>query len=247
MTSDVVYLYPKSSCPTENCSRNYLMEKGPKSNLSINGCSYSPYFDCYNKVEINRSIQPTKTKGSYTINPQAYNNKLAEGFDEIKCGSGCKIAPSCLDTFYLSRDPRQYDAVRGDYTALDAIPIDGNVKLKDVYKVPDNYGIGFRPYEDIESGQIIYYIDKSIKDPFYTPVFSEPAESKANLFKDPMGAMKPEYNRVALINTENPTVTTAMNYPYKLSYLQDTQSFREDIMALQQRKNNQEKWSARWA
>jgi hypothetical protein len=61
-----------------------------------------------------------------------------------------------------------------------------------------------------------------------------------------MGAMKPEYNRNPIVNTYNPTVTTAKSYPYCLSYIQDSQSFREDIMALQQRKNNQEKWTARW-
>ena len=61
-----------------------------------------------------------------------------------------------------------------------------------------------------------------------------------------MSSMKPEYNRIPLINTENPTTTDRKSFPYGLSYLQDTQSFREDLMSYQQRKNNQEKWSARW-
>jgi hypothetical protein len=61
-----------------------------------------------------------------------------------------------------------------------------------------------------------------------------------------MGAMKPEYDRNPIINTENPTVVERKNYSYKLSFLQDTGGFREDILALQQRKNNQEKWSSRW-
>lgn len=246
--AEVVYLYPKSSCPCETCLPSYPIPKdGPKSNLSVRGCQPSPYFECYNRVEMKREIQPQDISGISDINPQAYTNKLAKGFDAVKCPSGCPVAPSCPQPVYLSRDPRQFDAPRADYMPLDTIPIDGNVKLHDIYSLPDRYGIGFTPYDQIGDGQIVYYNDKSIQDAFYKPVFSEPAEETAVLFKDPMGAMKPEYNRTPLVNTANPTVTTAKKYPYCLSFIQDSQSFREDIMSLQQRKNNQEKWSARWA
>lgn len=246
--ADIVYLYPKSSCPCETCLPQYPIPKdGVKSNLSVRGCEYSPYFECSDRVEIKKDIQPTDQTGITDINPQAYTNKLSEGFDAMKCPNGCPIASTCPPVVYLSRDTRQFNAIRADYMALDTIPIDGNVRLRNVYKLPDNYGLGFKPYDQIDDGQIVYYNDKSIQDAFYKPVFSEEAEQSSVLYKDPMGAMKPEYNRKALINTANPTVTTAKKYPYCLSYVQDTQSHREDIMALQQRKNNQQKWSARWA
>jgi hypothetical protein len=213
----------------------------------VRGCQPSAYFDCYDRVELKSEIQPRDREGIYDLNPQAYTNKLAEGFDAVKCPNGCPIAPGCPQPVYLSRDPRQFDSPRADYIALDTIPIDGNVRLRNIYNLPDRYGIGFTPYEKIEDGQIVYYIDKSTEDDFFKPVFSEPAQESSVLFRDPMGAMKPEYNRNAIINTANPTVTTAKNYPYCLSFIQDSQSQREDIMALQQRKNNQQKWSARWA
>lgn len=244
--ADSVYLYPKSSCPCETCLPSYPIPNGPKSNLSIRGCEPSPYFDCYDRVEMKREIQPRDVAGIHDVNPQAYTNKLAEGFDAIKCSSGNPIATGCPQPVYLSRDPRQYDSVRAEYIPLDTIPINGDVRLKDIYALSDRYGIGFTPYNQIGDGQIVYYIDNSIANAFYKPVFSEPAEESTVLFRDPMGAMKPEYNRIPLINTSNPTVTTTKKYPYCLSFTQDTQSFREDIMALQQRKNNQEKWSARW-
>jgi hypothetical protein len=246
--ADIVYLYPKSSCPCDTCLPSYPIPKdGPKSNLSVRGCQPSAYFDCYDRVELKSEIQPRDREGIYDLNPQAYTNKLAEGFDAVKCPNGCPIAPGCPQPVYLSRDPRQFDSPRADYIALDTIPIDGNVRLRNIYNLPDRYGIGFTPYEKIEDGQIVYYIDKSTEDAFFKPVFSEPAQESSVLFRDPMGAMKPEYNRNAIINTANPTVTTAKNYPYCLSFIQDSQSQREDIMALQQRKNNQQKWSARWA
>jgi hypothetical protein len=248
--NDSIYLYPKTSCPCDTCFPKYpVTQDGIKSNRAVRGCEESPYFDCYNRVELKREIQPKNNEGMYDLNPQAYTDKLSEGFDGINCGDNCPpVAPTCNKVVYLSRDPRQFNSPRADYMPLDSIPIDGNVRLKDVYDDRyDDYGIGFQSYDKIKDGQIVYYIDKSIEDAFYKPVYSEPAEEVSVLYRDPMGSMKPEYNRNALVNTANPTVTTAKKYPYCLSYLQDTQSFREDIIALQQRKNNQEKWSARWS
>lgn len=248
--ADVVYLYPKSSCPTDTCLPSYPIPKtGVKSNLSVRGCDYSPYFECYDGVQLRKEIQPKSDEIKITqLNPQAYTDKLAEGFDAVKCPNGCPVAPSCPDVVYLSQDPRQFSSPRADYLPLDTIPIDSDVRLKNVYNDNlDCYGAGFNPYHAIRDGQIVYYTDSSINDAFYKPVYSEPAEETSNLYKDPMGAMKPTYNRRALINAHNPTVTTAKSYPYCLSYLQDTQSYREDLIALQQRKNNQQKWSARWA
>lgn len=245
--ADIVYLYPKTSCPSDTCLPSYPVPKdGIKSNLSVRGCGYSPYFDCYNTVELKREIQPCDKTGIYNLNPEVYTEKLAEGFDAVRCSKECPVAP-CSDTIYISQDPRQFDAVRADYTRLDSIPIDGNVRLRDIYsKKYDDYGKGFNPYEKIRDGQILYYVDRSIENAFYKPVYSEQAEESSVLYKDPMGAMKPEYNRKALINTENPTVNRPASYPYCLSFMQDTQSYREDLIALQQRKHNQEKWSARW-
>lgn len=241
--ADTVYLYPKSSCNIENCRQKYPVPQGPHCSLGIQGCTPSDYFDCYNRVELKREIQPQNKQGWRELNPQAYTNKIAEGFNPI----GCKIG-GCPQPSFISMDPRQYDQARAEYLPLDRPPIDGNVRLKNVYDPSiDDYGIGFTPYEQIRDGQIIYYIDKSIEDAFYKPVFSEPALETAQMFVDPMTSFKPEYNRQAMVNTENPTTTTAMYYPYCLSSIQDSQSHREDLMALQQRKNNQSKWSARWA
>lgn len=245
--ADIIYLYPKSSCPIENCQKSYPIPQGPKSNISVPGCEPSSYFDCYNRVELKKEIQPRDKQGWYELNPQAYTNKMSAGFDRVDCANNCPIS-GCVQPPYISMDPRLYDAAWAEYLPLDRPPIDGNVNLKDVYKKEtDDYGIGFTPYEQIRDGQFIYYIDKSIEDAFYKPVYSEPAEETAELFVDPMTSYKPEYNRRALVNTENPTTTTAEYYPLCLSSIQDSNSHIEDLTALQQRKNNQSKWSARWA
>lgn len=267
--TDIVYLYPKSSCPTENCRKKYPETQGYKSNLSVNGCKVSDYFDCYDKLEVSSSIQP-KTYSNFNssnkeakinsnfnsnifteekinpyeineINPQAYTEKIAQGFNKVGCKTDCKDAP------YISLDPRLFNSPRADYLPLDRPPMDSSMRLADIYTDKlDSYGIGFKPYDQINDGQIVYYIDTSIKDAFYKPVYTEKARETLVLYKDPMGAMKPEHNRTALENMYNHSVVQSECYPDTLSFIQDSQTFREDIIALQQRKNNQEKWSARW-
>ena len=144
-------------------------------------------------------------------------------------------------------DPRLYSSTRANYLPLDRPPIDGDVKLNRLYSTQlDGYGSGFMPYDTIRDGQIVYYIDKSIENPYFEPVFGEPAKISKVLYKDPMGAMKPEYNRTPLVNTENPAITTAKSYPSCLSFIQDTQSFREDLLSHQMNKRNQERWMPRW-
>ena len=240
--TDTITMYPKTLCDV-NCKNTYpVCETNRKTNLSMKTCNSSDFFNCYSTIELKKEIQPQDKTGIYELNPDVYYNKIAKGFDKI----GCKT--DCPNETYISTDPRLLDVLRSQYLPLDRPPMSGNVKLKDVYnKNLDNYKTGFSGnYSDINDGQITYYIDRSIESAFYKPVYSEPSEETTVLFKDPMGSIKPEYNRTAIINTQNPTTTSYPCYPYHLSFLQDTQSFREDLISLQQRKNNQEKWSARW-
>jgi hypothetical protein len=229
---------------------NNMSKYGTKYNTGVKQCGVSPYFDCYDRVELGKNIQPSNQTKRYELNPQAYTDKIARGFDKVPTSCRdpgmCNPAysaiadPSCSlqgcnDPAYISMDPRLYSATRTEYLVLDRPPISGNVKLRDIYeKKYDDYGNGFEPYETIKDGQVVYYIDDSTKDMFYEPVYSEPAEIETNLYKNPMGSTLPEYIRKPLINTENPTTTTPTYYPYCLSYIQDSQSFREDLMSKRQ-------------
>ena len=63
-----------------------------------------------------------------------------------------------------------------------------------------------------------------------------------------MGNIKPEYNRIVnekydRINGDPSDVTGE----YSLSFIKDSQYYREDLMAKQMWKHNQEKYSARWS
>jgi hypothetical protein len=263
--TDQLNLYPKTSCPCYFCPTEFptcsvTPTTGFKSSLSVANGIVPEVFDYTDKLQLSTSIQPNRNAGWYSLNPQNYTSKIDPTFQAIACKSSNinaasdtpKCCPqSCPQPTWISLDPRQRDQLRGDYLVLDAPPMNGKVKLSDIYSSKyTNYGnisnSGVEAYNQIKDGDITYYIDKSISPAFYYPVFAEEAKEQSILFQDPMGAMKPEYNRKAILNTENPT-TEIRDYPYGLSFIQDTQSFREDIMSLQQRKNNQSKWSARWA
>jgi len=248
--SDTVYLYPKTSCPCDNCDQKFEQTNGVPTNLSVPGCRVSPVYNCINRVQIDESVQPQAKQGWSQLNPQVYNNKLAAGFNPVKCHTDtntCGQKGTCPYPSYISPDPRLWSATRAGYTPLDRIPIDGDVKLKDIYnKKWEGYGTGFQPYKKIRDGQIIYYYDKSIEDPYFTPVYGQKANIHKVIYKDPMGGVKPEYNREWISNVENPATTTTKQYPYCLSYIQDTQSHREDLLGHQMRKRNQERWMPRW-
>jgi hypothetical protein len=114
------------------------------------------------------------------------------------------------------------------------------------------YGQGYKTYSDITAGQVLYYTDKSREDAYYRPLFSQPVETSTVVYRDPMGAMKPEYPRI--VPYENPMTsspaTNGCNFgenEYCLSFIKDTQQHREDILASQMAKRNQQRWMPRWA
>lgn len=248
---DIVHLYPKTSCPCGSCKGKYEAPTGIETNLSVRGCEVSPYYNCYNTVEFRRKVFPQNKKGITELNPQLYTDKADRTFNKIACKADTNsLYPAACDgkTTYSSPDPRTYDAVRAQYLRFDSPPMNGDVRLKNINKKEWNgYGQGFTPYQNIKDGQITYYWDKSIEDPFFEPVFGTPALEQAVMYKDPMGAMKPTYTRKPLVNTDNPAVTTAESYPDCLSFVQDSQTHREDLMSLQMRKRNQQRWMPRWS
>lgn len=242
--TDIVYLYPKTSCPCGESVEKWPLPQGQRTNLSVQGCKVPEFFEYHDRLELSNAIEPRNKQGWVEINPQVYTEKYDPTFSQVKC----QTAKGCPQPSWVSADPRMYYPQTDTYMALDRPPINGNVRLDNVYNESlDGYGIGFTPYEKIRDGQIVYYVDRSIEDAFFKPNFSDKSRETAVLYQDPMGSLKPEYNREPLINTENPTVTTALSYPDCLSFIQDTSSFREDLMALQMRKRNQERWDTRWS
>lgn len=241
-----LYNYPQSSCPCYNCDKKkYKFAQGTPSNLSIPFCITPDLYECYDGYIFKKSIEPTRKdqKNDY-INNQVtdqYNN--TPGFGRIET-----CLNSCPKYSYLSSDPRLTVAVRGIRMPLDRPPLDSSVPLKDIYKDElTNYGQDYQTYKDIGAGQILYYTGKDREDAYYEPLFDKQAHSVGVLYKDPMDNIKPHYDRIPIGKQPNPSTDTKNNLDgYGLSWLRDSQNQRQNILASQMAKINQQRWEPRW-
>ena len=245
--ASVVYKYPKSSCNCYECtSKTYdFPSEGVPTNMSVRNCDFPNYFQCYDNKPFRRDIEPRRQSGMTNINPQVLTQKYAKDFQKVSCPTN---PPSCPSTQYASMDPRLISASHtGQVQTLDLPPITGEMKLSALPhdKLLDKYGQGYRTYSDVNAGQIMYYIDRSIEDPYFTPNFVTSATSTGVLYKDPMGALKPRYNRKPLTST-NPIGPERDNYEGCLSWMQDSLDHRQDLMSLQMRKMNEQTYAPRW-
>jgi len=247
--TDVIYNYPKSSCACWKCDQDkYPKPTGHPTNMSVRGCIFSEYYDC-NQQRIFKSHQePSKQSGRVLLNQSVISS---DKFDPTFKAINVKDCPnsSCMGTTYLNSDPRLYNAAAATWLQLDRPPTNSTPKLNTLNsnKSLDNYGQCYKSYADVNAGQILYYIDKDRQDAFYEPLFSKQATSVGTLYKDPMGAMKPQYDRIPN-KKYNPILGDQCDVAgeFCLSYMKDTQFHREDLLALEMRKINQERYAPRW-
>jgi hypothetical protein len=208
-------------------------------NMSIRNCKIPKNFDAHNKMLFRDGIEPVKKNGYSYLNPYAMESKYATDFFPVQSFSKVQ---------YRSNDPRLISASHGgDRLTLDNPPIDSKIDLDKIYtdKNLTNYGKSYNTYSDINAGQITYYIDKSIQDPFFSPLFSTPIRSQGILYRDPMGSLKAHYEREPLISND-PINTDKKYYKGGLSWIEDSQEHREDLLSKQMSKHNWERWAPRW-
>lgn len=134
-----------------------------------------------------------------------------------------------LDFVASFDDPRLVSAGHsGQRLTLDAPPLNGTVKMSDVYGVRPGYRTVYDSLADVGAGQIRYYYDGRLGVPFIEPLFdATPVVLKEN-YVDPMGSYKPHYYR-------NRYDVSGCG----LTWLADTQLHREDILAANRWRRNQ--------
>jgi hypothetical protein len=154
-----------------------------------------------------------------------------------------------LGDVYKRQDPRLMDPIRNSLIKLDRPPFRSTFFIQsqrypsesytDIYEKKYNeYGENYHTYNDIKAGQITYYIDPLIMDPYFSPNFTIDSDIQGVLYRDPMGSLKPTYVRKAV---------KMPNEKYNpLSSIRDSAVFREDIMASNMAQINQNRWSSRW-
>jgi hypothetical protein len=204
-----------------------------ESNRFIRGCidkQFESGFDEGHTIPLGYNNEPSCRNGYTIINPHIYESKYSKDF--IK-----------RDNQYTAPDPRLYDPLRNSGMWLDRPPINGHVNMDDVYNESlEEYGKKYSSYSDINTGQIMYYNDELIEDPYFHPVFERGATVTAKLYRDPMGGIQPIYDwKPSPINTCVPFTQKP------LSFIEDSQFYRQDIMATQMRSTNRSRYAPRWS
>ena len=135
----------------------------------------------------------------------------------------------CPYVQYSGTNPRLFSPMRGQWLNLDTPPNTSIVSLGNDKMNPIHRPQVYSSYTNIHSGQIQYYT---------TPISSvfkdSPTIVYQNNFTDPMGTIKPEFvHRPKHIQDDG---------CYD-SYTRDMMSFREDLMARQMIKMNQNNYN----
>lgn len=208
----------------------------PKSSCSSNICPYS------NTILLSNSkIEPSFNKTSFLqLNPQAIQQKYPKDFTQTNTQTNI----SCNTQQYQSRDPRLISSTLPQQLTLDTPPLDSSINPDQVNKDPslNNYGKNYTSYKDINAGTISYYIDTSIQDTFFNPLFSIPSYNTSIIYKDPMDSEKPQYYRTPVYTNNYIDLPNNKNFFGSLSWIQDSTSHREDIMARQMLYRNQSRY-----
>jgi hypothetical protein len=225
-----------------NCeNKNYPPEKGFPTNMSVINCKVPDYFDCYSSHIFKTKQEPDINSGKTILNSSAIAiNKYDPNYI---------IKKNAYDVTYYQEDPRLHNVVGGTKLQLDKPPFKCNIKLDNLTTETslNNYGQRYKSYSDVNAGQIVYYTDDSIKDAFFEPLFSKKATAVGTLYQDPMSAMKPQWERFP-DEKYNPILGSSDDVAgtFQSSFLKDTQYFREDLLARQMRKRNEQRFETRW-
>lgn len=226
-----------------------MSTKGPNTSLGLHGCTVEDFaaFDQTNVQPFQTpKVQPQFDKTGYTyMNPAVLESSGRSDYWPVKCPNN---EPACGPVVYASTDPRLIDVARSLAITLDRPPVTDNVRLDEIYTREDlkGYGQNYKDYKDINAGQILYYNDKSIEDPFITPLFGTQANATGYMYQDPMGGLKPHYERKPF-TSHNPLNTKNTNYTGNLSFISDTNAHREDLLAHGLWRRNQQAYNTRWA
>lgn len=154
--------------------------------------------------------------------------------------NGLRDSPDCLTRApeggcWLSSNPRGFDSPRAISTRLDKPSQIMGITPANMYSDPQllNYNAGSNYCGFPNNAEITYYIDDSIAKPFFGPNF---ASSGSTVYEedytDPMGSWKPHY----FYTQQCPQNVS------RLSWINDSTFFRQDLMAKQIAKINQSRF-----
>ena len=232
----------KSSCECVNCHNNYNINSSVEdpTNMSIDNCDLN---HCHTNTYFKSQVEPTNKYGIVALNNLDKDDKTFQVIDVEKCpNSACKGK-----TYINVGDSRLINAY-GQVLQLDKPPMNSQVHMNDTAsnKNLNNYGQNYTSYKDINAGQYSYYISKDIEDAYFNPLFVDKTKVLGNVYKDPMDALKPEYIRILDKKFDPVRDKSDLLGSTCLSFINDSQHHREDLLEKQMRKINSQRYAPRW-
>ena len=126
--------------------------------------------------------------------------------------------------YYTSPDPRLVKVASNTHMVLDKPPYQTDIKLSNIYEENlRNYGKNYTSYNDINGGQITYYINNK-NDPNFND------QDVRTIYVDPMGSGYNEFCNIPKIEKNPLTDSVNLDGGFCLTWMKDTMSNREDSM-----------------
>lgn len=157
-----------------------------------------------------------------------------------------KSSSGSCDGYTSYHDARLVNSVRGgNPLVFDKPPRDSGVPLSKLGNPPKYtpYKYNNTSYESVNSGDVTYYVNKDLEDPYFEPNFTRSQVMTPVLYKDPMDSNKPIYERRGLNSSRCIRSPNGHEYFGKLSWIEDTTEHRENILASQMTKMNQSRFN----
>ena len=212
-------------------------------NLSRNAGHFEDDFQEYNSKPFHYTEKQELKKGYKILNSKSVQNKYnTNNFDKINVDGRNVYITNIPDGSVKSSF---HD---GQYTLVDVPNRDSKIDIDEMDKIYSDdfngYRTNYRNYNEIEGGDITYYVNHENAVPFISPLFSSDFNATSVLYKDPMGGVHPVYIRQP--NKPTNKLTGRNTFEYGLSWVEDTNEHREDIMARNLQKINKNRWDSRW-
>ena len=192
---------------------------------------------------MSRTTVTTTKLGEYWAEPIYTGENLQNDVIYLNTHRDVQSAPdffySCPDSTKTctSLDPRLIDPVRNIRMDLDRPPLQPR-NVQPLQHIYDDCNAGtIRPqiyhdgYKSMYAGDYTYWIDKTLAQVYNDPVYAIKTAVIPFVFQDPMGSLKPQYDRAPLFKDQNNIATYTFD--------QDQMSFREDLIERQSRVMNQ--------
>lgn len=135
---------------------------------------------------------------------------------------------------WISTDSTTLDAQKAVRMCLDSVPMNSKKKLGTIY---DAHSVDEPRYQGLHysydhlPGQIQYYIDPEMTNPFFSPLFPKNTKSLGAVYVDPMGSVSYDFRRAS---GKQPQDCNDCD----IGEFRDSQHHREDVQSSQMRSRN---------